>query len=57
MTRTSAILNGINVCLETTIILRAADWFVEEDVIRIHCQLGSPSESQRGDMVDIDKKQ
>ena len=48
-----AILYSINICLQTGIVPGVVDWFAEEDVTCIHCQLGFIHECQERNMVDI----
>jgi len=37
VTSTNAILYGTNICLQDAIILVAADWFAQGDIIHTHC--------------------
>ena len=47
MASTNAIVDGIDVTLQATIVLRAADRFREKNVISIHCKGGSIGELKR----------
>ena len=47
MASTNAIVDGIDVTSQATIVLRAADRFREKNVISIHCKGGSIGELKR----------
>ena len=57
MTGACAFVDGINVSLQVTVCIKMINWLKEENVVSIHCYLGSISYIQRGNMVYVNKEQ
>ena len=56
--RCYAFMDGINVSLQVTVSVRVINWLKEEEnVVSIHCYLGSISYIQIGNMVYVNKEQ
>ena len=53
----SAFVDGINISLQVTVSIGVINWLKEENVVSIHCYLGSISYIQRGNMVYVNKEQ